>query len=82
MAHGVHAAVTKLLIEARCDIDLQQMDGATPSRARRNRHADTEHKAKRCQGCSTAGLRREDQKAAGKSQVYLQQDKKKGESRE
>ncbi len=37
-----HATVTEKLIEARCG-------------ARRNRHADTEHKAKRCQGCYSAG---------------------------
>ena len=46
-------AATQLLLEARCNIDLNLKGGlsalqAAQRGARRNRHADTEHKAKRC----------------------------------
>jgi len=49
----VHAAVAQQLLAARCNIDLQTKGGncaasCSARGAHRNRHADTEHKAKRC----------------------------------
>ena len=60
-AHERHAAVAQLVLAARCNIDLNAMNGiTTPQVAQdaglsRNCHADTEHKGKRFQECFSAG---------------------------